>query len=122
MGISEYVSDGGTIGPHNSYLNNLVYENHASNGWGGNWANEAIGTNPSGVISDTVTADPLLTNYQNSPAVATISNGKIVFSGADYRPTPTSPAKNAGNCTITPLTDLDGAARPQGEACGIGPY
>ena len=121
-GISEYVSDGGTIGPHNSYLNNLVYENHASNGWGGNWANQATGTDPSGVISGTVAADPLLTNYQNSPAVPTISNGKIMFSGADYHPTPISPAKNAGDCGSIPLTDIDGAARTQREACGIGPY
>ena len=121
-GISEYVSDGGTVGPHNSYLNNLVYDNRASNGWGGNWANQAAGTNPTGVISDTVTANPLLTNYRNSPAVPTISNGKIVFSGADYHPTPVSPAKNAGDCTITPSTDIDGAARLQGEACDIGPY
>jgi Right handed beta helix region len=120
-GISEYVSDGGTIGPHNSYLNNLVYENHASNAWGGNWANQAAGTNPSGVISGTVIADPLLTNYQDSPAVPTISHGKIVFSGADYHPTPISPAKNVGDCTSTPATDIDGAARSQGDACDIGP-
>jgi hypothetical protein len=121
-GISEYVSDGGTVGPHNSYLNNLVYDNRASNGWGGNWANQAAGTNPTGVISDTVTANPLLTNYRNSPAVPTISNGKVVFSGADYHPTPISPAKNGGDCMSTPPTDIDGAARPQGEACDIGPY
>ena len=74
-GISEYVN-GGTIGPHNSYLNNLVYENHASNGWGGNWANQAAGTYPTGVISGTVTAEPLLTNYQNNPGLPTISNGQ----------------------------------------------
>lgn len=121
-GISEYVSDGSTVGPHNSYLNNLVYENRASNGWGGNWANQAVGTNPTGVISDTVTANPLLTNYRNSPAVPAISYGKVVFSGADYHPTPISPAKNGGDCMSTPRTDTDGAARPQGEACDIGPY
>jgi hypothetical protein len=120
-GISEYVS-GGAIGAHNSYLNNLLYQNHTSNGWGGDWANQATGTNPTGVISDTVTAHPLLTNYQNSPAAPTISDGKIVFSGADYHPTPISPAKNAGDCKVTPPTDIDGAERPEGEACDIGPY
>jgi hypothetical protein len=121
-GISEYVSDGGSIGSHNSYLNNLVYENHASNGWGGNWGDQAAGTNPTGVISGTVIAEPLLTNYQNSPAAPTISNGKVVFFGADYHPTSISPAKNAGDGAITLPTDIDGTTRPPSEAYDIGPY
>jgi len=120
-GISEYAS-GGTVGLHNSYLNNLVYDNDASNRWGGNWGNQATGTDPRGAISGTIAADPLLTNYKNSPAVPTISDGKIVFPGADYHPTPVSPARNAGNCTNTPNTDIDGAARTEGETCDIGPY
>ncbi len=120
-GIEQYVN-GGTIGSHNTYLHNLVYGNHDLSGRGGNWANQAAGINPSGVISDTVTADPHLMNYQNSPAVPTISRGKIEFSGADYHPTPASPAKNAGDCMSTSPSDIDGTARPQGGACNIGPY
>ena len=109
-------------GPHNSYRHNLLYRNHASKGRGGNWGNQASATNPSGIISDTITADPLLTHYQSSPGVPTISKGKIVFSGADYHPSPVSPVKNAGDCASTPPTDVDGEARSQGDACDIGPY
>jgi Right handed beta helix region len=118
-GISQYVN-GGQIGPHNTYLNNLLYENHASNGWGGSWSNQAASGHPTGVISGTVTADPLLVNYQNSPGVPTIADGKVVFPGADYHPTSTSPAKDAGDVSVAPVTNINGALWPQD--ADIGPY
>jgi len=121
-GISQYVN-GGQIGPHNSYLNNLVYENHAANGWGGSWSNQAERAYPTGMISGTITADPLLVNYQNSPGVPTIVNGRIVFAGADYHPKPNSPAKNACDVKIAPPTDINGILRvAQNKSCDIGPY
>jgi hypothetical protein len=120
-GISQYVN-GGQIGPHNSYLNNLLYENHASNGWGGSWSNQAVNGHPTGVISGTITVNPLLVNYQNSPGVPAIANGKVVFARADYHPTPASPAKDTGNVAVTAATTIDGALRPQEKACDIGPY
>jgi len=123
-GISQYIN-GGQIGPHNTYFNNLLYENHASNGWGGNWSNQAVSGQsvsgyPTGVISGTITADPLLVNYQNSPGVPTIASGEIVFPGADYHPAPVSPANNAGEAPLAPATNIDGASR--GKTCDIGPY
>jgi hypothetical protein len=118
-GISQYVN-GGQIGPHNTYLNNLLYENHASNGWGGSWSNQAVSAHPTGVITGTITADPLLVNYQNSPGVPTIANGKVVFARADYHPTPVSPAKNMGDVSVAPATNIDGALREK--PCDIGPY
>jgi hypothetical protein len=119
-GISQYVN-GGQIGPHNTYLNNLLYENHASNGWGGSWSNQAESANPTGVISGTIRANPLLVNYQNSPRVPTIANGKVVFADADYHPTPASPAKDTGNVSVAPATNIDGVLWPQ-EKADIGPY
>ena len=114
-GILQYVS-GGQIGSHNRYLNNLLYENHTSNGWGGSWSNQAGRANPTGVISGTITANPLLMNYQNSPETPTIVNGKIVFPGADYHPTPGSPAIDTGNAAVAPPTNIDGPLQD------IGPY
>jgi hypothetical protein len=120
-GISQYIS-GGTVGPHISYLNNLIYENHSSNGWGGNWGEQATEKLPGGTISGTITAEPLLTNYQSNPGVPVISNGKITFPGANYQPLPTSPATHSRECASTPATDINGTPRAQGEFCDVGPY
>ena len=119
-GISEYVN-GGQIGSHNTYLNNLLYENHTSNGWGGSWSNQAERANPTGVISGTITANPLLVNYQNNPGIPMIVNGKIVFPGADYHAIPGSPAKNKADIAVVPTIDIDRAQRPHDKA-DIGPY
>jgi len=86
----------GTLGAHNTFTNNLVYNNTT------NWTTTTAHTGD-------VTADPQFVNY--------ISTG-----GGDYHLKSTSPAIDKGLLTYAPSTDLDGAVRPQGLGPDIGSY
>ena len=81
------VAEGGTTGTHNSYTNNLVYDNgtdfRLQNGL------KATGT---------IAADPKFVKYD--------ADG-----GGDYRLAAGSPAINAGISANAPTTDMNGASR-----------
>ena len=89
---------------HNIYLNNCVHNNRTN--WMLQWNSHA----------GDVTADPKFVNYQ--------ANGSGPWAGgtADYHLASGSPCLGAGTSKGKPPTDIDGVPRPQGSACGIGPY
>ena len=94
------------VGPHNQYLNNIVYSN----------GNSAFGDEeynwPSAVGSKdvhTITENAQFVQYQR--------NGS-----GDYHLRANSPAIDAGTSLDEPSTDFDGRLRPQGGAVDIGPY
>ena len=86
------VNDGGTVGSHNLYSNNLV---NSSAG------NTLVTGNP----VNTVTGDPMFVNYTDNIA-------------GDYHVQPGSPAVGAGTSTGAPATDVDGNARSTPETIG----
>jgi hypothetical protein len=103
------VSEVGSTGQNNVYLNNLIF----------GVAGAAFSLNNGLTHSGTITADPRMVNFQ-------------VNGGGDYTLSSSSPAINAGtlNCAdglsglgvCTPLTDLSGFNRPFGPTIDIGPY
>lgn len=93
------VSEQGKTGTHNTYTNNLVYQNS-----GINWKLQNGLTH-----SADVTGNPQFVSY-------------IRTGGGDYHLGSSSPAINKGSVTYGPLTDLDGNVRPQGGAMDIGAY
>ena len=93
-GIDEY----GATGTHNRYLNNLVAGNPTE-----------ISLQNGLSATDTVTADPLFTNYQ--------ANGT-----GDYHLNSSSPAINTGTSASAPTADFSGGSRPVGGAWDIGAY
>lgn len=92
------ISEQGTTGIHNTYVNNLVYQN------GTNWQHHN-GTTDTG----TVVTNPQFVNY-------------IRAGGGNYRLSSTSGAIDKGSPTYAPPTDIDGNIRPAGEAVEIGAY
>ena len=88
------VSLQGQTGSHNTYTNNLVFQN-------------TIYTFSPGIIhTGTVAAAPQFVNY----------------AGRDFHLAPGSPAIDKGSPTFAPPIDLDGNARPAGAADDIGAY
>ncbi len=95
LGITEQ----GTTGPLNSYLNNLVYQNTK------NWDLDS-GKSHAG----TVTADPQFVSYNRAGT------------SVDFHLKNTSPAINKGIATLAPATDIEGTPRPQNSYFDIGAY
>ena len=93
-GILEY----GTTGPHNSYLNNIVFGNSI--------ANLQLIT---GIASGTIIADPQLVNN-----TGTVSG--------NYHLGAKSPGIDVGVTANAPTSDIVGGTRPQGKAIDIGAY
>jgi outer membrane biosynthesis protein TonB len=91
------ITESGTIGPNNRYVNNLLF--NAGVAW----------RLVKGTASGTVTTNPMFVNYQ--------ANGT-----GNYRLQSASPAINKGTSSGAPLYDIDGMARPQGGAYDIGAY
>ncbi len=91
------ISEEGITGTHNTYINNLVYQNVV------NWQHHN-GTTDSG----TLVANPKFVNY-------------IRTGGGDYHLQSTSPAITKGAQTYAPATDIDGKVRPVG-AVDLGAY
>jgi len=85
FGIEEY----GNTGPHNQYLNNLVYQNGPSD-----WRLQN-GITPAATVS----AEPQFVNYQPDGS-------------GDYHLQSASPALHAGTNVGAPGVDLTGAPRP----------
>jgi hypothetical protein len=94
-GIKEH----GTTGTHNTYTNNLVYQNS-----GTNWS-LLNGNTHTGTIS----ADPQFVSYSSTGS-------------GDYHLKSTSPAVDKGSAAYAPPTDINGTPRPQGPAVDIGAY
>jgi hypothetical protein len=92
------ISEQGSVGTHNTYTNNLVYQNKSYNV---SLKNSAA--------SGTISADPQFANY-------------VRTGGGNYTLKSTSPAVDKGASTYAPAVDLDGVARPQGTAHDIGAY
>lgn len=91
FGIDEYAS----VGPHNRFLNNLVYANPT---------NLLLQNKDQG----TLTVDPQLVNYQPDGS-------------GDYHLSAKSPAIGAGTSIGAALTDINGVPRPQ-RRIDLGPY
>jgi parallel beta-helix repeat protein len=89
----------GATGIHNSYVNNLVFQNFPSN----------IILQNGLVAIGTITADPQFVNY-------------LPGGGGDYHLQATSPAINAGTSSQAPTIDIDGGHRPFGSGWDIGTY
>jgi len=100
LGIYED-SDSGTIGYHNQYLNNCVYENSD-----GGIIQQSGDLYPA---SGTVTGNPQFVNYQ--------ANGT-----GNYQLASNSPCIGAGTSTDMPRTDFLGVIRPASGPYDIGPY
>jgi hypothetical protein len=96
-GIINSTGDG-TIGTHNTYVNNLSFKNVKTNFMIRN------ATHTGSIIQD-----PVFSNYQRDGS-------------GDYRIKSTSPAMGYGSPTYAPATDLNGSARPQGGRDDIGAY
>ncbi|NMO16778.1 DUF1565 domain-containing protein [Pyxidicoccus fallax] len=84
----------GQTGTHNTYTNNLVYQNSIYH------------FSPGAVHTGTVIATPQFVNYAER----------------DFHLAPGSPAIDRGSPTFAPSVDLDGNARPAGPAYDIGAY
>ncbi len=88
------------VGPHQTYTNNLVWNNTIVN----------LSLQWSGAIPTyELTSDPLFVNDQ--------ADGS-----GDYHLQSTSPARNAASSQNAPPFDFDGASRPQGTEYDIGVY
>lgn len=100
QGIVETSDGEHPVGPGNRYLNNLVYRSRSGNGLepGESLAHAAM-------VSGTIYADP-----------------KLKGARSHYRPTPASPAIDAGTNTAASQTDFDGGDRPQGRGIDIGAF
>jgi hypothetical protein len=92
------IMEEGTTGPHNIYVNNLVFQNPTSN--------VRLLT---GKASGTLTTDPQFINNTGNAS-------------GDYHLGARSPAVDAGVSANAPATDIDGGTRPQGKAIDIGAY
>jgi hypothetical protein len=88
--------DLGTLGTHNTFTNNLVFNNAT------NWYTSTPHTGD-------VVANPQFVNY-------------IRTGGGDYRLEKTSPAIDKGAPGSAPPIDLDGTPRPQGNGPDIGAF
>ncbi len=91
------VEELGAIGTHNIYTDNILWQNAKS---------------PSlitGVLQNTIAADPLMVNYQPDGS-------------GNYQLQPTSRAINSGTTQGMPPNDFLGAPRPFGSGPDIGPY
>ena len=94
------------VGPHNQYLNNMVYGNGDAS-FGDeqyNWPSAAGSTD-----LHTITLNAQFLNYQ--------SDGS-----GDYHLQATSPAIGAGTSLGAPSTDFNARPRPQGKGVDIGPF
>jgi parallel beta-helix repeat protein len=89
--------ESGIVGTHNTYVNNLVYQNSRYNF--GSY-NPPVGT---------IAADPQFRNYQPDGS-------------GDYRLKISSPAMDAGDPTYAPATDIEGIKRPRGSGIDVGAY
>jgi len=88
----------GVTGPHNRYVNNLVYRNYPSD-----WKLLT------GLQSGTVVADPHFLNYRPDGS-------------GDYHLSSNSPAIGTGVNLGTPSFDIEGRDRPRDRAWDVGPY
>jgi hypothetical protein len=92
------IDEEGSTGAHNTYTNNLVFQNSSYN-----W--RLLTSSHSGDVA----ADPQFVNYIRS-------------GGGDYHLKSTSPAIDRGTFSLAPATDISGAPRPQGASYDIGAY
>ena len=88
----------GSVGSHNSYVDNILYRNGAG-------TIQTEGTASTGTMSQ----NPLFVNYQ--------ADGS-----GDYHLTAESPGVEKGTWQGAPSFDIDNDTRPQGSAIDIGPY
>jgi hypothetical protein len=99
-GITETSDGRHRVGPGNQYVHNLAFANRG----GDQSSGSGVGGLSSGeVVANNINAEPILT-------------------GSRYRPSADSPVVDAGTCAGSTRRDLEGFARPQGEAVDIGPY
>jgi hypothetical protein len=94
-GIKEF----GSTGTHNTYTNNLVYQNS-----GINWRLQNGNTH-----TGSISADPQFVSYSSTGS-------------GNYHLKSTSPAVDKGSAAYAPTTDIEGTPRPQGAAVDIGSY
>jgi hypothetical protein len=100
--------DGANVGPHNTYANNLLFDNIVSTQAG--WVGLQYQFDSGGVLTNTVFADPQFVNDQKDGS-------------GDYHLKSASPAINAGGTTSAPTIDYDGLTRPLlGASIDIGAY
>jgi hypothetical protein len=100
--------DGANVGPHNTYANNLLFDNIVSTQAG--WVGLQYQFDSGGVLVNTVFANPQFVNDQKDGS-------------GDYHLKSTSPAINAGGLTSAPTVDYDGLMRPLlGASVDIGAY
>src|SRR5882762_10210106 len=92
------IAEEGSLGTHNQYSDNLIYNVQTPFIW------------VTGSASGTITSNPLVVNDGGS-----ISTG-------DYHLTVGSPAIDSGANQFCPITDFDGYPRPYGNTCDIGAY
>lgn len=96
-GLRECCSSG-SVGTHNTYTNNLFYQNSPANTYF-----------VAGTAVHSVIADPLFVNYKGDGS-------------GDYDLQAGSPAIDAGTSQEAPALDFQGGARPVGSAFDIGAY
>jgi hypothetical protein len=92
------ISEQGTTGAHNSYSNNLVYQNAGYN----------ISLKNGLTAKNTVSSNPLFVSYSRNAAAP------------DFRPTSSSPVVGRGIATGALSTDLDGKPRNAATGYDIG--
>ncbi|MEN3365921.1 MAG: hypothetical protein V7606_3195 [Burkholderiales bacterium] len=90
-------TESGSVGTHNIYYNNLVYQNSR---YDFGTLNKPLGT---------VMANPQFRDYQPDGT-------------GDYRLRSTSPALNVADTTNSPTVDIEGARRPYGGGVDLGAY
>ncbi len=111
------VTDNNTLVVNNIIRNNpIAVSEQGSTGSGNQYLNNLIWQNTQGIILqnglhdvNTINADPLMVNYQPDGS-------------GDYHLQSTSPAINSGTTQGLPPMDFDGAPRPFGGGPDIGPY
>jgi hypothetical protein len=107
LGIRERVG----VGPHNQYLNNIVYGNGFFPFGGERYDNQHSDWPSMAGSKD------LHTITQNAEFVDYEADGS-----GDYHLQASSPAIDAGTSIGAPSTDFDGKPRPQDKGIDIGPY
>jgi len=87
----------GNVGTGNTWTDNLIWN-----------CTTPVSSSVTSGVTGTITADPLMVNYQAAPGPWTTP---LVNSTADYHLTSGSPARNAGTTSNAPTIDYEGTTR-----------